>query len=241
MSLRVAVLFDGAGLARFGLEQAGHYCTGFEIDKHKHYLSQYIGSGNCILADVRDVDLTSFDAVWASPPCQYRSRARNPQDHTTKWHDDLVQWCLGLPHSVLWVENVISQREDNNWGQLFNAVQFSTQPLQNRLRIIGGRYKYPKTYRSFVRRHPKACPSILATEYKGGSRRGAFRYFGGRVPTIEECAYLQGLKIPLEWRATPFDWDKSPAKWIEFLYDAIGNGVPTYMSYCFGVVYDTVC
>ena len=29
IKMRIAVLFDGAGLARLGLEQAGHTCVGF--------------------------------------------------------------------------------------------------------------------------------------------------------------------------------------------------------------------
>lgn len=63
--MKIAVLFDEEGLARS--------CTGFELDPDKHYLSQFVGSGNCTLADVRDVDLSGFDAVWASPPCRFRS------------------------------------------------------------------------------------------------------------------------------------------------------------------------
>ena len=30
--MNIAVLFDGAGLARLGLEQAGHTCIGIELD-----------------------------------------------------------------------------------------------------------------------------------------------------------------------------------------------------------------
>ena len=55
--MKIAVLFDGAGLARLGLEQAGHDCIGFELDPWKHYLSTWVGSGNCVLADARKVDL----------------------------------------------------------------------------------------------------------------------------------------------------------------------------------------
>lgn len=64
--LKIAVLFDGAGLARLGLEQAGHECTGFELNPVAHHLSKFVGSGNCVLADVRNVNLDEFDAVWVS-------------------------------------------------------------------------------------------------------------------------------------------------------------------------------
>lgn len=62
--MQIAVLFDGAGGARLGLERAGHKCTGVELDKNKHYLSQFIGSGNCILGDATQFDLDSYDAIW---------------------------------------------------------------------------------------------------------------------------------------------------------------------------------
>ena len=46
--LMILVLFDGAGLARLGLERAGHTCVGVELDPCKHWLGQYVGSGNCM-------------------------------------------------------------------------------------------------------------------------------------------------------------------------------------------------
>ena len=74
---RAAVLFDGAGFARLGLEQAGWECVGFELNPMAHWLSQFVGNGNVVMQDVRTVDLSGFDAVWASPPCQKRSVARS--------------------------------------------------------------------------------------------------------------------------------------------------------------------
>lgn len=45
--MRIAVLFDGAGLARLGLEQAGHDCTGYELDPAQwdRVLYEAIGNG----------------------------------------------------------------------------------------------------------------------------------------------------------------------------------------------------
>ena len=74
--LKIAVLFDGVGLSRLGLENCGHECTGYELNPIAHHLSTFIGSGNCVLSDVKDVNLSEFDAIWSSPPCQDRSSAR---------------------------------------------------------------------------------------------------------------------------------------------------------------------
>ena len=142
----------GAGLARLGLEQAGHTCTGIEIDPQKHLLGLSVGSGNCLHADAREVDLSAYDAIWASPPCQLRSFANTRNRTANKYaNGDLLAWALALPHPVLWVENVPSKHGFNNWGHMYNAAQFLQQPIQNRVRIIGGRYKLPEVYWGYKR------------------------------------------------------------------------------------------
>lgn len=238
--MNIACLFDGAGLSRLGLEQAGHTVTGFEIDPSKHYLSQFVGSGNTYLADVRDVDLTPYDAVWASPPCQLRSSARTMGEPVSKYTDDLLEWSLAIDTPVLWVENIMSQRtSDNDWGIKWNAAQFEHQPRQNRNRIIGGRYIPPTVYHEYKRSFAGVCPAILASEYKGGASdtRRAARFYGRRL-TLDECAYHQGFEIPAQWYEIPPFWTSTPGRWIYNLYEAIGNGVPVYMAKAFGEAYD---
>lgn len=245
--MRIAVLFDGAGLARLGLEQAGHECVGVEIDPVKHYLSQYVGSGNCVLADARDFLLVGFDAVWASPPCQQRSRARtqgtpnrrglHSREYSEKLSEDLVDWCLAIDKKPLWVENVI-QPGVPPFGKLWNACQFLEKPIQNRNRIVGGNYRDPKVWREYTRAYPGICPCITATEYRGcrTDKRRAGRYYGRKL-TIGECAYHQGFEIPEAWW-TPMPGFKGTAvQWGYHLYEAIGNGVPVYMAKAFGEVY----
>jgi len=50
----ILVLFDGAGLARHGLELAGHNCTGVELDENKCLLSEYLCKGECLNGDALD-------------------------------------------------------------------------------------------------------------------------------------------------------------------------------------------
>jgi len=238
--MKIAVLFDGAGLARLGLEQAGHKCIGFELDPTKHYLSKMVGSGNCVLADVREINLSSFDAVWASPPCQLRSSARTQGLPTSNYTDDLLEWSLNLSHSVLWVENVIVQEKGlNKWGTSYNAAQFLKEPLQNRNRIIGGRYNKPQIFRKYKKYYKDLdlCPCITATEYKGCAtdKRRASRFYERRL-TLDECAFHQGFQIPNGWLTALEGF--TPGKWRNNLYEAIGNGVPVYMAKAFGDVYN---
>jgi site-specific DNA-cytosine methylase len=236
--LKIAVLFDGVGLSRLGLEMAGHECTGYELNPIAHYLSKFVGSGNTILSDVRDVDLSGFDAIWASPPCQTRSSARTQGDAIGDYCEDLLEWSLNLknkyPEKIVWVENVTIQgKEGNDWGIVFNAAQFGETPIQNRNRIIGGRYPLPKVEREYQKTFKGICPCVTASEYKGCAtdNRRASRFYGRRL-TIHECAYHQGFKIPEEWKKALSGYSQS--KWNEEIYRGIGNGVPVYMAKAFG-------
>lgn len=235
--MNIAVLFDGGGLARLGLEQAGHYCIGYELDPHKHSLSLHVGSGRSVWADVRDVDLSKFDGVWASPPCQWRSDARTQGDPVSSFATDLLEWSLALPHEVLWVENVTSQSPaKNQWGRVWNAAQFLEKPIQNRNRVIGGRYTPPDVYHPYRKAFKGVCPCITASEDRGCAtdHRRASRWYGRKL-TIAECAYHQGLEIPAAWWPTPDGW--TPGRWRKNLYQAVGNGVPVYMARAFGAAY----
>jgi site-specific DNA-cytosine methylase len=248
--MKIAVLFDGAGLARLGLEQAGHECVGVELDYWKHYLSKFVGKGNCICGDATEFDLSDFDAVWASPPCQFYS----DQNHGTvnindKFKNpDLLTWSLKIKTPILWVENVINKHLV--FGQKYNAVQFLKVPVQQRRRMVGGSYKEPKVFRKYKAYYPEfkeICPpAVLASELKQGSRARTWKkerrkftrwyfYKKGRMPTIEDMAKAQGFKIPKEWYNIPDIFTKS--KWTILISQVIGNGVPVYMSKAFGEVY----
>lgn len=141
---------------------------------------------------------------------------------------------MKLPHSILWVENVwVQEKQKNQWGKVYNAAQFLPTPIQNRNRVIGGKYPEPRVYHAYKKCFKNICPCVTASEYKGCAtdKRRASRFYGRKL-TVEECAYHMGFEIPKEWN-TPIE-GYTESQWKKELYRAIGNGVPCYMAKAFG-------
>jgi site-specific DNA-cytosine methylase len=255
--LNILVLFAGAGLATRGLLDAGHDCTDVEIQPEKAHLSKLLNpEAKHIIADVLSLDtdfIASFDAVWASPPCQSRSLANKYNKAKSAAekkiiNTELFDWSLKLSNEIVWIENVIEPQGDNAWGVRWNAAQFLEEPIQSRRRIIGGNYKNPVVHRGYKPEYShagrKLSPVVRASMWKNlkivgvpvPSRNSTCESFYGYVPTLDEAAWLQGLNaIPLDWYdpLEGYSW----SKWQANLYEAVGNGVPVYMSRAFGEAY----
>jgi DNA (cytosine-5)-methyltransferase 1 len=113
--LRALDLFCCAGGATKGLQRAGFYVVGVDINPQPHYCGDSFVQADAMTLDARKVQ-KSYDLLWASPPCQRYTRAQRLRRND---HPDLIadirRWLesTGLP----WViENVLD-------APLLNPVQ----------------------------------------------------------------------------------------------------------------------
>lgn len=100
---RIADLFCGAGGAGMGLHRAGLDVVGFDINPQPHYPFEFHQQ------DALTVDLSGFDAVWASPPCQaYIQRNKNLDTKHPKLIEPTIEYLevSGKPYII---ENVLGQ------------------------------------------------------------------------------------------------------------------------------------
>jgi len=81
--MKAADLYCGAGGAGMGLHRAGFTVEGWDIKQGLAYpFCRHIG-------DALEVDLSRFDFVWASPPCQAHTSLRTM--HNAKQHEDFIE------------------------------------------------------------------------------------------------------------------------------------------------------
>jgi DNA (cytosine-5)-methyltransferase 1 len=95
MMLRALDLFCCAGGATRGLQMAGYHVTGVDNRLQKRYVGDVFHQDDAMawLQGERE-PLSSFDLIWASPPCQRYSRITPSRARDN--HPDLLPQVLGI-------------------------------------------------------------------------------------------------------------------------------------------------
>jgi DNA (cytosine-5)-methyltransferase 1 len=113
---RAADLFCGAGGAGMGLYRAGFDVEGWDIKAGLNYpFKRHIGNA-------LDADLTGFDFVWASPPCQA---------HTA------LKYVTGKKYEC-YIER--TREKLKAWGGLYIIENVVGAPLENPLVLCGSMF-----------------------------------------------------------------------------------------------------
>jgi DNA (cytosine-5)-methyltransferase 1 len=156
---RALDLFCGQGGASMGLFLAGFDVTGIDINPQPRYPFKFI-QGDALNPPV---DLSEFDFIWASPPCQASSIASLVQRNKGKVYPQLIPQTRELLV---------------NSGKLYCIENVPGAPLINPYRLCGTNFNLKVfRHRLFETSFPLAVPTCTHKGKKIGE--GYFSIAGG--------------------------------------------------------------
>ena len=89
MSMNALDLFCCAGGAARGLMQAGFYVVGVDLRPQPDYCGNVFVQADA-LEYLRTADLSQFDFIWASPPCQRHTELKTAPNAKGDAHPELI-------------------------------------------------------------------------------------------------------------------------------------------------------
>ena len=180
-------LFCGAGGAAMGYHRAGFDVVGVDIKPQPHYPFEFVQ------ADAMTYPLAGFDAIHASPPCQFYSRMRHLPWLKGREYPDLIPPTRAMLEAtdVPWVmENVEDapiERASNLWGRhgvWLCGLMFGLPLYRHRA--------FETTFPVHGLPHPRHTQTILGGRYlnKRYSQSGGV---AGVVPIVSVAGHTTGM------------------------------------------------
>ena len=117
--LRALDLFCCAGGAGVGIQRAGFDVVGVDIAPQPEYPFEFV-QGNAL-----DVDLSGFDFVWASPPCQCFTKYGNCRPNLADKYEDLID---------------ATRQKLTAWGGAWIMENVVGAPLRNPVTLCGSMF-----------------------------------------------------------------------------------------------------
>jgi DNA (cytosine-5)-methyltransferase 1 len=122
-------LFCGAGGATKGLQRAGFRVVGVDIKPQPRYCGDVFSQ-----ADAMEFDVSGFDFVWASPPCQGYSIASACRPGVADKYPRLIDLVRGKLNGVPYViENVAGARSFLQSPVMLCGAMFNMDTYRHRL------------------------------------------------------------------------------------------------------------
>lgn len=171
-------LFCCGGGASRGLARAGFHVTGVDIEAQPNYPFDFR------LGDALEADLSGYDLVWASPPCQGYSK--HVSSKSSKWVPTLgkdepkllepvraMLRAAGVPYVI---ENVRGARDDMDSPFMLCGVMFGL-PLA-RHRYFESNFAVLTPPHNVCKGVAKQYASVMGWEYRDMSVTGKGRHKG---------------------------------------------------------------
>ncbi len=152
-------LFCCAGGAGMGLHRAGFDVTGVDIRPQSRYPFPFIEG------DALAQDLSGYDLVWASPPCQAHTSMKTM--HNAKEHPDLIPATRAMLEA---------------WGGVWIMENVVGAPLRNPVTLCGTMFGLGCQDAELRRHRLFECSfAILAPPCSHGQRASVMGVYGGHL------------------------------------------------------------
>ena len=126
-------LFCGAGGATRGLQHAGFFVVGVDNKNQPGYCGDGFVRGDALM---EHVDVSDFDLIWASPPCQAHTALRKMWN--SRKHPDLIPQTRALL---------------KKWGRPYVIENVVGAPLENYFTLCGSMFGLGTVGGAELRRH----------------------------------------------------------------------------------------